>query len=77
MQETQETPVQSLGGMILWKGKWQPTAVFLPGKFHGQRSLTGYSPWGHRESDMTELTRMHVLHLSMFLFQTSLWIKWM
>ena len=28
--------------------------VFLPGKFHGQRSLMGYSPWGHKESDMTE-----------------------
>ena len=28
--------------------KWQPTPVFLPGKFHGQRSLMGYSPWGHR-----------------------------
>ena len=30
------------------------TPVFLPGKFHGQRSLAGYSPWGHKESDMTE-----------------------
>ena len=28
--------------------KWQPTPVFLPGKCHGQRSLAGYSPWGHR-----------------------------
>ena len=28
--------------------KWHPTPVFLPGKFHAQRSLTGYSPWGHR-----------------------------
>ena len=34
--------------------KWQPTPVFLPGKFHGQRSLAGYSPWGHKESDLTE-----------------------
>ena len=33
---------------------WQPTPVFLPGKFHGQRSLAGYSPWGHKELDMTE-----------------------
>ena len=30
--------------------------VFLPGEFHGQRSLAGYSPWGHKESDMTEMT---------------------
>ena len=34
--------------------KWQPAVVFLPGKFHGQRSLVGYSPWGHKESDTTE-----------------------
>ena len=33
--------------------KWQPTLVFLPGKFHGQRSLVGYSPWGFKELDMT------------------------
>ena len=39
---------------ILWKSKWQPTPVFLPGKSHGQRSLVGYSPWGHKESDTTE-----------------------
>ena len=35
-------------------GKWQPTAVFLPGKSHGQRSLVGYSPEGLKESDKTE-----------------------
>ena len=34
----------------------QPTPVFLPGKSHGQRSLAGYSMWGHKESDMTEAT---------------------
>ena len=32
------------------KRKWQPTPVSLPGKLHGQRSLAGYSPWGHKES---------------------------
>ena len=37
-----------------WRRKWQPTPVFLPGKLHGQRSLVGYSSWGHRESDVTE-----------------------
>ena len=36
-----------------WKRKWQPTPVFLPGNFYGQRILVGYSPWGHRELDMT------------------------
>ena len=39
---------------IPWRREWQPTAVFLPGKSHGQRSLAGYSPWGHKESDTTE-----------------------
>ena len=34
--------------------KWPPTPVFLPGESHGQRSLEGYSPWGHKESDITE-----------------------
>ena len=33
---------------------WQPIPVFLPGESHGQRSLLGYSPWGHKESDTTE-----------------------
>ena len=37
-----------------WRRKWQPTLVFLPGKSHGQRSLVSYSPWGRRESEMTE-----------------------
>ena len=38
---------------IPWKRVWLPTLVFLPGEFHGQRSLVGYSPWGHKESDTT------------------------
>ena len=41
-------------GKMLWRGKWQPTPVFFPGKSQGQRSLVGYSPWGHKELDMTE-----------------------
>ena len=40
---------------ILWRKKWQPTQVFLPGEFHGQKSLVGYSPWGRRELD-TQMT---------------------
>ena len=35
------------------EGKWLPTPVFLPGEFHGQRSLMSYSPWGRKESDTT------------------------
>ena len=33
---------------------WQLTPIFLPEESHGQRSLVGYSPWGHRKSDTTE-----------------------
>ena len=40
-----------------WSRKWHPTPVFLPGKFHRQRSLVGYCPWGCKESDMTERLR--------------------
>ena len=43
-----ETRVQSLGREDPWRRKWQPTPVFLPGKFHGQRSLVGDNPWGCR-----------------------------
>jgi len=35
-------------GKIPWRRAWQPTPIFLPGEFHGQRSLAGYSPWGQR-----------------------------
>ena len=41
-------------GLIPWRKEWLPTPVFLPGEFHGQRSLAGYSSWGHKELDMTE-----------------------
>ena len=49
---------------IPWRRKWQPTPVFLPGKSHGWRSLAGYSPWGHMESDAIE--QLH--------FFTSSWV---
>ena len=39
--------------------KWQPTPVLLPGKFHGRRSLVGYSPWGRKESDTSERLHFH------------------
>ena len=45
----QETWVQSWVGKILWRRERLPTSVFWPGEFHGL-----YSPWGHKESDMTE-----------------------
>ena len=62
-------------GEISWRRKWQPTLVSLPGKSHGWRSVVGYSPWGHKESDTTEQlhfkmvisitktrSRRHILH---------------
>ena len=44
---------------IPWSRKWQPTPLFLLAKFHEQRSLVGYSPWGHKESDTAEHTHTH------------------
>jgi len=43
-------------GRIRCRRAWQPTPGLLPGESRGQRSLAGYSPWGHKESDMTEVT---------------------
>ena len=42
-----------------WRRQWQPTPVLLPGKYLGQRSLVGCSPWGRKESDMTEGLHFH------------------
>ena len=39
---------------MAWSRKWQPLPVFSPGESHGQKSLEGYNPWGHKESDKTE-----------------------
>ena len=50
----QETQVNSWVGKILWRREQQPTPVFLPREFGGQRSLAGYSPWDHKETDTTE-----------------------
>ena len=46
--------------------EWLPTPVLLPGGFHGQRSLVGYSPWGHKELDTTKLLTLalHSFHPS-------------
>ena len=46
-----------------WRMTWQPSPVFLPEESHGQRSLVGYHPLGHTESDMTEqITIVHSTH---------------
>ena len=43
-------------GKIPWRRAWQPTPVFVPGESKERRWLAGYSPWGHKESDTTEVT---------------------
>ena len=50
----QKPRVGSLGEKDLLQQEWLPILVYFPGEFHGQRSLAGYSPWGRKESDMTE-----------------------
>ena len=40
-------------GKITWRREWQPTLVFLPGEFHGQRSMVGYSPWDRRQTRLS------------------------
>ena len=61
----QETRALSLGQEDpLERREWQPTPVFLPGESHGERGLAGYSPWVHKESDMTErLTQLLVFFI--------------
>ena len=59
---------------IPWRRKWQPTSVLLPGKFHGLRSLIGYSLWGCKESDTTE--QLHFPSIRVFSNELALHIKW-
>ena len=57
----QEMQVQSLGWEDLLEEEMATHSIFLPGKFHGQRSLVGCSLWGREELDMTE--QLNVIHL--------------
>ena len=43
-------------GSFPWRRAWQSFPVFFSGELHGQRSLAGYSPWGHKESDMAKFS---------------------
>ena len=57
---------------IPWCRKWQPSPVFLPGKFHGQKILAGYSPWGRKELNTAEHTHTHThtyIHIHTFFFR--------
>ena len=62
-------------GKIPWRRKWQLTPAFLPGKSHGQRSLVGYSPWSHKESDMTEQLTLFTFLSLYYLLSRCLIIK--
>ena len=64
----QETLVRPLVGKMPWRRKKQPTPVFLPRKFHGQRSLVDHSPWGRKESDTTEQLTFTYLDLLIWYF---------
>ena len=50
-------------GKITWRREWQPTPVFLPGEFPGQRSLAGYSSWGCKESDTAKQLTLSLSYL--------------
>ena len=69
----QETWIQSLGQEDPWGRKWQLTPVFVPGKFHEQSSLAGYSPWGCKGLDMTE--HAHIRFWQNFLFLKSDYLR--
>ena len=63
-------------GKISWRRAWQPTPVFLPGESHRQRSLAGYSPWGHRAGhDWRDLA--HMQHTAWFFFQKEKYRPWL
>ena len=49
--------VNLMAATKLWRRKWQPTPVFLPGESHGRGALSGHGPWGRRESDTSEATK--------------------
>ena len=55
--------------ILLWRRKWQPTPALLPGKSHGWRSLIGYTPWGHKQSDTTERlqTQIQIQYVTLML----------
>ena len=55
-------------GKILWRRKWQPTPVFLPGEFHGQRTLAGYSPLGCRSQTRLKWLSVHNIGYMHFFF---------
>ena len=64
-----EMQVRSLSWEDPLEKEWQSIPVFLPGKSHGQRSLAGYNPWGHKEPDMAEQLTLSLFFFSFFLLK--------
>ena len=76
-----EMAIHSINIQIPWRRKWQSTPIFLPGKFHGQRSPEGYSLWGRKDLDTTEHAHMHErMHACTQTFQATAvnqqWLGW-
>ena len=57
------------------KRAWQTTPVFLPGESHGQRGVVGYSPWDHKESDMTEQLSLSLSYIYIYIGSVLLLIR--
>ena len=71
VKEEQKKVALNIQKTKIWSRSWQPTPVFLPGEFHGQRSLAGYSAWRCKESDTTErlITALSLPLSSMCLYE--------
>ena len=77
MQGAQETGDRRRGfdpwvEKIPWNRKWQPTLVFLPEKSHGQRSLAGYSPWGHKRVRHNLAKQQYLVQISLVFYLMSI-----
>ena len=55
-------------GNIPWRREWLPILVFWPGEFCGQRSLSGYGPWGLKELDLTEQLSLHFIYMCVYIY---------
>ena len=71
----QETWVWFVGQEDLWKRKWQPIPVFLPGNSHGQRSLAGHSPWGHKRVKHNLAIKQQLSNVTKILFIVSILLQ--
>ena len=63
---TQKTWIQPLGQKDPWRNEWLPTPLFLPGEFHGEKSLAGYSPWACKNVRHDWATNTHGTIFSCF-----------